>query len=310
DSLSPRPSPGTWPIPSACAKASKAIAQRMKSAARSLHSGAELCICSAIDGGGQVEEYGAGSGGERSLWDPRRTRNREQRLRSQRHGRQWRATSAEDNAVFDLVPTEHLPPPPRLLVLLPDRRGRRRSLSPVLRIAQRRPRGAVGVRYRDDPLVVGASIHPFVVQGLQWGVYGSLGLGCLWGVIPVALLPLAPLAICLRWGPTIYLALAMGFTKIFQLTFFSKVTVATNRTVPSGMRSSMNGLGGMGAGVAKAIGPMVVGFWMAWCLSWDADESEHLGLVRLPKGSLVAFDGIDSLGLVLLGALQYVEDEV
>ena len=25
----------------------------------------------------------------------------------------------------------------------------------------------------------------------------------------------------------------------------------------------------MGAGVAKAAGPILVGFWMAYCLSWD-----------------------------------------
>ena len=56
-----------------------------------------------------------------------------------------------------------------------------------------------------------------------------------------------------------YLALLLGITKIFQSVFFSSVTILTNRTVPIDLRSIMNGVGGMGAGISKAIGPILAG---------------------------------------------------
>ena len=76
----------------------------------------------------------------------------------------------------------------------------------------------------------------------------------------------------------------------------------------------MNGFGGMGAGVAKAVGPILAGFWLAHCLSWDAttdsDDNSSSGLgLQVPIGSLVAFAGIASLGLILVAMLPLLRDE-
>ncbi|KAL7435550.1 hypothetical protein ACHAXM_004709 [Skeletonema potamos] len=126
----------------------------------------------------------------------------------------------------------------------------------------------------------------------HFGVYGSLDLGCWLGVLPVALFPLAFLVYTnenKNWS-MLYLALLSGVTKIFQSAFFSSITVTTNRTVPAEMRSRMNALGSIGAGISKAVGPLIVGVWMAFCLSLDdQDDSDNK---VLPFGSLLAWLGI------------------
>lgn len=136
----------------------------------------------------------------------------------------------------------------------------------------------------------------------RFGVYGSLDLGCWFGVLPVALFPLASL-VCTankRWS-MLYLAILSGITKIFQSAFFSSITVTTNRTVPAEMRSRMNALGSIGAGLSKAIGPLFVGLWMAFCLSLDAQH----GTKRLPIGSVLAWLGISLVsGLSMFAILR------
>lgn len=73
----------------------------------------------------------------------------------------------------------------------------------------------------------------------------------------------------------------------------------------------MNGFGGMGAGVAKGIGPIIVGFWMANCLSWDNTTFNKDGNdveLYVPVGSLIAFGGISCFGLLLLAMLPLLKD--
>jgi MFS family permease len=126
----------------------------------------------------------------------------------------------------------------------------------------------------------------------HFGVYGSLDLGCWLGVLPVALFPLASFVYTTankRWS-MLYLALLSGVTKIFQSAFFSSITVTTNRTVPAEMRSRMNALGSIGAGISKAFGPLIVGVWMAFCLSLDDQDDSNSKV--LPIGSLLAWFGI------------------
>lgn len=136
----------------------------------------------------------------------------------------------------------------------------------------------------------------------RFGVYGSLTFGCWAGLLPVSLIPFAEFVYHFsnRFGMTIYIAWLMGFTKIFQSAFFSGVTVATNRTVPKEIRSSMNGFGGMGAGGAKALGPLFVGYWMAMCMTFDS--SHHT-----PYGSAIAWIGLASLSMPVYINLRFLE---
>lgn len=126
----------------------------------------------------------------------------------------------------------------------------------------------------------------------QFGIYGSLHFGAALGILPVALFPLASLvytAETKRWS-MLYLSLLSGVTKVFQSAFFSSITVATNRTVPAEMRSRTNALGSIGAGLSKAVGPLIVGIWMAFCLSLDTQDDSRS--ISLPVGSLLAWFGI------------------
>ncbi|KAL7515080.1 hypothetical protein ACHAXN_013038 [Cyclotella atomus] len=143
-------------------------------------------------------------------------------------------------------------------------------------------------------------IYTWIVD--RFGVYGSLTFGCWAGVLPISLIPCAALVAHFsnRLGVTMYVALLMGMTKIFQSAFFSGITVATNRTVPKEMRSSMNGFGGMGAGGAKAMGPLFVGYWMSMCLSWDGND-------EITNGGIVAWLGLASLSLPIFFNLQALE---
>ena len=52
----------------------------------------------------------------------------------------------------------------------------------------------------------------------------------------------------------------------------------------------MNALGSIGAGVSKAVGPLFVGVWMAFCFSLDTQE--HDSSTSLPICSLLAWFGI------------------
>ena len=123
------------------------------------------------------------------------------------------------------------------------------------------------------------------------GIYDSLLWAVYLGVLPVALFPLASLTVS-KWWSMFYLALLSGITKVFQSAFFSSITVATNRTVPAEMRSRMNALGSIGAGMSKAFGPLVVGAWMAFCLSLDTENENERNIISVPIGSLLAWFGI------------------
>ncbi|KAL3794746.1 hypothetical protein HJC23_012756 [Cyclotella cryptica] len=143
-------------------------------------------------------------------------------------------------------------------------------------------------------------VYLYIVDRL--GVYGSLSFGCWWGVLPVSFIPAAALIASFSdryFFKMMYIALLVGLTKIFQSAFFSGITMATNWTVPKEMRSSMNGFGGMGAGGAKALGPLLAGYWMSICLSWDRDGKIY--------GSCIAFLGLGSLSVPLIVYLHFLE---
>ena len=141
----------------------------------------------------------------------------------------------------------------------------------------------------------------------KFGLFGSLRLGCWLGIVPISLTPSASLletksgAKCYSM---LYLAVLMGITKVFQSAFFSSITVMTNRTVPIDMRSTMNGIGGSGAGMSKAVAPVLVGLWMSRWLSAEPNGATFLGL---PVGSWIPYAGIGALGLPMLYYIKSCE---
>lgn len=141
----------------------------------------------------------------------------------------------------------------------------------------------------------------------KFGLFGSLRLGCLMGIVPISLTPAASL-LKTKSGVKFYsmmcLSVLMGVTKVFQSAFFSSITVITNRTVPVDMRSTMNGIGGSGAGMSKAVAPMLVGLWMS---TWLSAEPASATFLCLPVGPWIAYAGIGALGLPMLHYIKYCE---
>jgi len=94
----------------------------------------------------------------------------------------------------------------------------------------------------------------------------------------------------LSWPTTIFLSFIMSWNRIFAMTFFAGITIATNRTVPTSHRATMNGLSMLGGSVAKAIGPTFAGFLVAFSASSGVIHPRVLG-------SVVIFAMIGLLGL-------------
>ena len=93
----------------------------------------------------------------------------------------------------------------------------------------------------------------------------------------------------LTWPAFTYLALLLGFIRIFGLVFFASITIATNRTVSAQHRGSMNGLSMLGGSISKGLGPIVAGLLTTRSMSSN------------PKlGSLIVFGtiGLCSAGTV------------
>ena len=109
------------------------------------------------------------------------------------------------------------------------------------------------------------------------------------------LLLVIPLAIPLNRGielgklhgrTVLFLACILAVHRCFSLVFFSSISVATNRTVPSSDRAAMNGLSVLGGSGAKALGPTFAGALTTVSVKW-------LG----KYASLAMFGSIGMLGL-------------
>jgi len=104
----------------------------------------------------------------------------------------------------------------------------------------------------------------FAVLSQRLGLYRSMILGCLFGTLPTAFMPLAILlqrngAGRSSWWFAPFLSFVMGIAKLFHSLFFTSMAVAINKTVDSSQRARMNGLVTTGNSVSKAVGPSFAG---------------------------------------------------
>jgi hypothetical protein len=88
-----------------------------------------------------------------------------------------------------------------------------------------------------------------------------------------------------------YLSVLMAMYRIFANIYFSSITIATNRTVPASLRAATNGLGSLGASIAKGIGPAVCGFFVAFNFS--------SGIVPPQVGAVAVFGVLSLLALLV-----------
>jgi Major Facilitator Superfamily len=111
-----------------------------------------------------------------------------------------------------------------------------------------------------------------VVYNYCGGLRGSIKAG---SALSAPIMFLVPLSLLLnrgeenlRWSTFFFLAVVLACHRCFALVFFSSISVATNRTVPSSRRGTMNGLSMLGGSVAKALGPAFAGLLTTLSASW------------------------------------------
>lgn len=132
------------------------------------------------------------------------------------------------------------------------------------------------------------------------GLSGSTKVGAALSAPTMFLIPIALLinhnSEALIWPTYIFLAIVLSIHRCFSMVFFSNIAVATNRTVPTANRGAMNGVAGLGASIAKAIGPTFAGFLTTYSVIWIQQYA-----------SILIFGALGVLGvLIALGTIVYL----
>jgi len=70
----------------------------------------------------------------------------------------------------------------------------------------------------------------------------------------------------LSWSAYIFLCVVYGVKNVSNNVAFSSVSVATNRSVSSSERATVNGISQLGGSITKASGPIVAGFLVSFLL--------------------------------------------
>jgi MFS family permease len=139
----------------------------------------------------------------------------------------------------------------------------------------------------------------------RFGLYGSIRVG---SSLSAPIMFLVPISLLLnkgadtgelRWSTFCFLALILAMYRVFALVFFSNISVAVNRSVPSSERATMNGLSMLGGSIAKGLGPIFAGFLVTSSVAWFGKY-----------GSLMIFTSIGLLGCgVMTCAFIFLHDE-
>ena len=152
----------------------------------------------------------------------------------------------------------------------------------------------------------------------RMGLYSSIEIGCLFGLVPASLIPLS-LWLSRRHSNgngsvgdiqqqethlsiviVAFLSILLGFCKIMACMCFSSLAIATNKTVHSSQRAKMNGLSVVGASITKGAAPIFGGALVSFSFSSS--------LVVPPEyGSIVIFSTIGILGFIVWGGTLRLE---
>jgi MFS family permease len=134
------------------------------------------------------------------------------------------------------------------------------------------------------------------------GLYSSIELGCFFGLVPAALIPVSLVFDSSNRWRFGFLGVLLGGSKIMTCMCFSSLAIATNKTAPSTQRARMNGIVLLGGSVAKGLGPIFAGLLVAASFS----------ILPYPLGSIAIFGTIGVLGVVAFIAvrrLKHFSDE-
>lgn len=104
------------------------------------------------------------------------------------------------------------------------------------------------------------------------GLSGSIKVGAALSAPTMFLVPIARLinqgSDSLRWATFTFISIVLSVHRCFSMVFFSNIAVKLNRTVSTENRGAMNGVAGLGASVAKAMGPTFAGFLTTISIKW------------------------------------------
>jgi MFS family permease len=104
------------------------------------------------------------------------------------------------------------------------------------------------------------------------GLTGSIKVGAALSAPTMFLVPFARLinhgSESLRWSTFIFISIVLSVHRCFSMVFFSNIAVKLNRTVSTANRGAMNGVAGLGASVAKSLGPTFAGFLTTMSIKW------------------------------------------
>jgi MFS family permease len=104
------------------------------------------------------------------------------------------------------------------------------------------------------------------------GLTGSTKVGAAFSAPTMFLVPISLLinhgSASLQWPTFLFLAIVLSIHRSFSMVFFSNIAVAMNRTVTTANRGAMNGVAGLGASVAKALGPTFAGVLTTLSIKW------------------------------------------
>lgn len=148
----------------------------------------------------------------------------------------------------------------------------------------------------------GSGLFYIIVQYLlltglvdRFGLYPALRIGAFLSIPLGVFIPLSLITNANAPPGTLslvtltFLSVVYASVRSFSSVVFSTITMATNRTVPSHHRATMNGLSMLGGSLAKAIGPLFGGILFS-------TSANH---ITPPFGSAVVYGIITLIGLCL-----------
>lgn len=137
----------------------------------------------------------------------------------------------------------------------------------------------------------------------HYGEYTCLTIGSVVGIQPSAFIPLSLLlgtASESSWRIFSLLSVIMAVCKLFGLLYFTSLALALNKTVPSSLRGTLNGLVVTGASLTRAIAPTFAGALSSFFYSSSVFPSEY--------GAVLVYGTLSILAALVTLRVRHLND--
>jgi len=142
----------------------------------------------------------------------------------------------------------------------------------------------------------------FAAMTERYGLYHSMTVGCILGILPSVLIPLSVhIGHHNAAASRVYLIFVLGFLKLMHSLFFTTMAVAINKTVHTKQRARMNSIIALGNSVGKFFAPIFAGALVAFSFSSTLFPAEFgafaVWSVIIPVLGLMLLHHVRELGL-------------